>query len=168
MNFFILDFGWKTHLGSWFFEFFDSKKMPSLWAFYWCWKKFHSTIWSVWTHWTGGTGQYTSRELQNKHHLYTKSLLQNHEFSKSSLGLNPLWGQNIQKFSLPKNSPQHGELTGVKIFLLRSGHLFSSLYIYTLSGGWTFVYLLDVLIYFSWVKQGCHMMVTSSACSLVY
>ena len=49
-----LDFGWKTPLGSWFFEFFDSKKMPSLWAFYWCWKKFHPTIWSVWTHWTGG------------------------------------------------------------------------------------------------------------------
>ena len=49
-----LDFGWKTPLGSWFFEFFDSKKMPSLWAFYWCWKKFHPTISSVWTHWTGG------------------------------------------------------------------------------------------------------------------
>ena len=49
-----LDFGWKTPLGSWFFEFFDSKKMPSLWAFYWCWKKFHPTFWSVWSHWIGG------------------------------------------------------------------------------------------------------------------
>ena len=49
---FNLDFGCKTPLGSWFFEFFDSKKMPSLWAFYWCWKKFHPTFWSVWTHWT--------------------------------------------------------------------------------------------------------------------
>ena len=30
--------------------------------------------------------------------------------------------------------------------------------IYTLSGGWTFVYVLYVLIYFSSVKQWCHMM----------
>ena len=95
--------------------------MPSLWAFYWCWKKFHPTIWSLWTHWTGGTGQYTSRELHNKHHLYTKSLLQNREFSKSSLGLNPLWGQNIQKFSLPKNSLHHSELMVGKKILISQG-----------------------------------------------
>ena len=50
---FNLDFGCKTPLGSWFLKFFDSQKMPSLWAFYWCWKKFHPTFSSVWTHWTG-------------------------------------------------------------------------------------------------------------------
>ena len=41
---FNLDFGCKTPLGSWFFEFFDSKKTPSLWAFHCCWKKISSDI----------------------------------------------------------------------------------------------------------------------------
>ena len=51
---FKVDFECKTPLGLWFFEFFDSKKMPSLWAFYRCWKNFHPTFSSVWTYWTGG------------------------------------------------------------------------------------------------------------------
>ena len=49
---FNLDFRCKTPLGSWFLEFFDSKKMPSLWAFYWCWKNFHLIISSMWSQWT--------------------------------------------------------------------------------------------------------------------
>ena len=49
---FKLDFGCKTPLGSWFFEFFDSKNMSFLWAFYWHWKNFHLIISSMWSQWT--------------------------------------------------------------------------------------------------------------------
>ena len=48
------------------------------------------------------------------HHL-CDLLLKKHEFWKKCSGRKPLSGSDFFDFSLPKYSPQHGELAGVKI-----------------------------------------------------
>ena len=96
-----IEFGWKTTLGVRFFGFFTSKNIPPYGTCARCKFFFHTSRLNIWYQW-------------GDHQL---KLPQNDDFSKSCLGVKPLWGWNFLDFSLPFFSPHMGHVPGVNFFL---------------------------------------------------